>query len=86
MSSLKPETRPVVIEGSYCVARLRSSWEATTPGKPMTKSAWPRCRSVLCLARRTTGSSLSWIFRIATSRPCSLRDLPEASVVVPTTT
>ena len=32
MSCLKPEIRPVVIEGSYCVARLSSSWETTTPG------------------------------------------------------
>src|SRR6266545_1277797 len=48
----------------------------------MTKSAWPRCRSVLCRASRTTGSSVPSIFRIATSRPCSVRDMPQASVAV----
>jgi len=29
---LEARDAPVVIEGSYCVARLSSSWEATTPG------------------------------------------------------
>ena len=86
MSSLKPETRPVVIEGSYWVARLSSSCEVTTPGNPMTNSAWPRWRSVLCRASRTTGSSRFSILRMATSRPYCFRGAPEASAVVPTTT
>src|SRR3972149_4221355 len=52
----------------------------------MTNSAWPRCRSVLCRAMRTTGSSLSSILRMATSRPCSFFWFPDESVVAPTTT